>query len=92
VTVNRSLLASLGMTAVSCALAYGALAVRSGRQESVGEGGTVLAALACLSMVIIAALTLRSVIEGTRRGEFGAFALLAAQAAALVWLIFRLIE
>ena len=92
VPVNRSLLASLGLTAVSAALAYGTLAVRSGRDQSSGGSSTVLAALACLSIVVIAALTLRSVIEGTRRGEYGAFALLAAQAALLVWLVFRLIE
>ena len=86
---NRSLLASLAMTAASGTLAFGALALRSGDERA---GGTVLAALAWLSMAIIAALTLRSVIEGGRRGEHGAFALLAAQAALLVWLLFRLIE
>ena len=66
--------------------------MRSGRDGSPGASSTVLAALAWLSMAIIAALTLRSVIEGTRRGEHGAFALLAVQAAALVWLLFRLVE
>jgi len=90
VAANRSLLASLAMTAASGTLAFGALALRSAGDER--AGGTVLAALAWLSMAIIAALTLRSVIEGGRRGEHGAFALLAAQAALLVWLLFRLIE
>jgi hypothetical protein len=87
VAVNRSLLESLGMTAACGALACGALALRSARGS-----GAVLAALAWLAMVFVAGLTLRSVIEGNRRGEYGAFALLAAQAVALVWLLFRLIE
>lgn len=86
--VNRSLLASLAMTAACAGLAAGALALRAGRDD----GRTGLAALAWLSMAILAALTLRSVIEGARRGEYGAFALLAAQAALLIWLLFRLIE
>ena len=85
--VNRSLLESLGMTAACGALACGALALRSARGS-----GAVLAALAWLAMVFVAGLTLRSVIEGNRRGEHGAFALLSVQAAALVWLLFRLIE
>lgn len=92
VAVNRSLLESLCMTALAGALAYGAIALRDGRDEGPGGGGSALAALAWLSMGIIAALTLRSVFEGTRRGEYGAFAMLAAQAVLLVWLLFRLIE
>jgi hypothetical protein len=91
VAVNRSLLASLGLTAISGALACGALALRSGREDGPG-GGTVAAVLAWMSMAVIAALTLRSVIQGSRRGEYGAFALLTVQAAALVWLLFRLLE
>jgi len=94
VAVNRSLLASLGLTAASGVLACGALALRSGRDDG-PAGGSALAALAWLAwltMAVIAGLTLRAVIAGTRRGEYGAFALLAAQAALLVWLLFRLIE
>lgn len=89
--VNRSLLASLGLTAASGVLACGALALRSGRDDGTA-GGSASAALAWLAMAVIAGLTLRAVIGGTRRGEYGAFALLAAQAALLVWLLFRLIE
>jgi hypothetical protein len=91
VAVNRSLLASLGLTAASGVLACGALALRSGRDDG-PAGSSALAALAWLAMAVIAGLTLRAVIAGTRRGEYGAFALLAAQAALLVWLLFRLIE
>ena len=92
VGVNRSLLASLGLTAASAVLACGALALRPAAAPGAGGDGLQLAALAWLSMAIVAALTLRSVIEGTRRGEYGAFALLAAQGALLVWLLFRLLE
>jgi len=90
VAVNRSLLASLGLTAASGALACGALALRSARDDG-PAGSPVPAALAWLAMALIAVLTLRSVIAGGRRGEYGAFAMLAAQAALLVWLLFRLI-
>ena len=89
--VNRSLLASLGLTAASGVLACGALAMRSGRDDG-PAGSFAPAALAWLAMAVIAGLTLRAVILGTYRGEHGAFALLAAQAALLVWLLFRLIE